>query len=175
MLLTASLQPVDFARDDLDGAIRLGRGDWPGVNAYRLLPNVLAPVCSPGLLRSGTSLKRPADLAHHTLLHSIARADDWEHWLRAMGADPDVDSHAGLTYESSAMAYQAAIAGQGVAIAQLFLVEEDIAAKRLLIPFRNKTLDMGAFTYYLVTPAARRESASMTQFREWLIEQCVAR
>jgi LysR family glycine cleavage system transcriptional activator len=173
VLLTASLQPVDFARDELDGAIRLGPGDWPGVNAYRLAPNVLAPVCSPGLLRSGTPLKRPADLAHHTLLHSIARPDDWDHWLRAMGADRDVDSHAGLTYESSAMAYQAAIAGQGVAIAQLFLVEEDIAAKRLLTPFRRKTLDMGAFTYYLVTPAARRESAPMTQFREWLIEQCV--
>ena len=62
VLLTASLQPVDFARDDLDGAIRLGPGDWPGVNAYRLAPNILAPVCSPALLRSGTSLKRPADL-----------------------------------------------------------------------------------------------------------------
>jgi LysR family glycine cleavage system transcriptional activator len=174
VLLTASLQPVDFARDDLDGAIRLGPGDWPGVNAYRLAPNVLAPVCSPGLLRSGASLKRPADLAQHTLLHSIARPDDWEHWLKAMKADRVVDAHAGLTYESSAMAYQAAITGQGVAIAQLFLVEEDIAAKRLVMPFRNKTLDMGAFTYYLVTPAARRESTPMTQFREWLIEQCVA-
>jgi LysR family glycine cleavage system transcriptional activator len=174
VLLTASLQPVDFARDDLDGAIRLGPGDWPGVNAYRLAPNILAPVCSPALLRSGTSLKRPADLAHHTLLHSIARPDDWDHWLKAVGAGRDVDSHAGLTYESSAMAYQAAIAGQGVAISQLFVVEEDLNAKRLVTPFRNKTLDMGAFTYYLVTPAARRESAPMTQFREWLIEQCVA-
>ena len=91
-----------------------------------------------------------------------------------MGAGRDVDSHAGLTYESSAMAYQAAIAGQGVAIAQLFLVEEDIAAKRLVTPFRSKTLDMGAFTYYLVTPATRRESGPMAQFREWLIGQCVA-
>ena len=67
------------------------------------------------------------------------------------------------------MAYQAAIGGQGVAIAQLFLVEEDIAAKRLVLPFRNRTLDMGGYTYYLVTPAGRRESAPMAQFREWLL------
>jgi LysR family glycine cleavage system transcriptional activator len=170
VLLTASLEPVDFARDDLDGAIRLGAGDWPGVKAHRLAPNILAPVCSPALRRSGPPLRRPADLEEHTLLHSIARPDDWARWLEASGVK-NVDPHAGLTYESSALAYQAAIAGQGLAIAQLFLVEEDVAAKRLILPFR-KTLDMGSFTYYLVTPADRRESAQMTQFREWLLEQC---
>jgi LysR family glycine cleavage system transcriptional activator len=175
VLLSASLQPVDFARDNLDAAIRLGAGDWPGMNAYRLAPNILAPVCSPALLRSGYPLKRPTDLAEHTLLHSIARPDDWQQWLEAMKVARDVDAHAGMTYESSAMAYQAAIAGQGVAIAQLFLVEEDLAAKRLVLPFRDKRLDMGAFTYYLVTPMSRRESASMAQFREWLLQQCGAR
>ena len=171
VLLTASLQPVDFARDDLDGAIRLGPGDWPGVNAWRLAPNVLAPVCSRALLRSGPPLRKPEDLAQYTLLHSIARPDDWKSWLRAMKVSRDVDPHAGLSYESSAMAYQAAIGGQGVAIAQLFLVEDDIAAKRLVLPFRDRTLDMGAFTYYLVTPSGRRESAPMAQFREWLLAQ----
>lgn len=175
VVLTASLQPVDFGRDDLDCAIRLGAGDWPGVNAYRLAPNVLAPVCSPTLVRSGPALKQPADLADHTLLHSIARPDDWQHWLEAMRALREVDAHSGLTYESSAMAYQAAIAGQGVAIAQLFLVEEDLATGRLVLPFRNKKLDMGAYTYYLVTPISRRESSPMTQFREWLLEQSSAR
>ena len=170
VLLTASLEPIDFVRDDLDGAIRLGAGDWAGVKAHRLAPNILAPVCSPALRRSGPALKRPADLVEHTLLHSIARPDDWARWLEA-NAVKNVDPHAGLTYESSALAYQAAIAGQGLAIAQLFLVEEDLAAKRLVLPFR-KTLDMGSFTYYLVTPADRRESPQMTQFREWLLEQC---
>ena len=81
----------------------------------------------------------------------------------------------GLTYESSALAYQAAIEGQGLAIAQRFLVEDDLRSKRLVMPFR-KTLDMGAFTYYLVTPvtaADPRESPQMAEFREWLLEQCL--
>src|SRR5262245_28308899 len=173
VLLTASLDPVDFSRDDLDGAIRLGDGNWAGVKAHRLVPNILAPVCSPRLMKSGPPLKRPADLARHTLLHSIARPDDWQYWLEANGVD-DIDPHAGLTYESSALAYQAANEGQGLAIAQRFLVDDDLRSKRLVMPFR-KTVDMGAFTYYLVTPGTEadpKESPQMAEFREWLLEQC---
>ncbi|MET0166964.1 MAG: transcriptional regulator GcvA [Burkholderiales bacterium] len=171
VFLTASLDPVDFAQDDLDGAIRLCAGDQPGVKAYRLVSNILAPVCSPTLLRSGLPLKSPADLARHTLLHSIGRPDDWAHWLRANGAGEKLDAYAGQTYQSSELAYQAAIEGQGVAMAQLVLVEKDLAAKRLVRPLR-KTLDMGTFTYYLLTPADRPESPQLKEFREWLLEQC---
>jgi LysR family transcriptional regulator, glycine cleavage system transcriptional activator len=171
LLLTASLDEVDFSRDDLDGAIRLCAGGWPGVRAYRLVSNILAPVCSPALLRSGLPLKSPADLPRHTLLHSIARPDDWAHWLRANGAGEKLDAYAGQTYQSSELAYQAAIEGQGIAMAQLVLVEKDLAGKRLVRPLR-KTLDMESFTYYLLTPADRPESPQLKQFREWLVDQC---
>jgi LysR family glycine cleavage system transcriptional activator len=170
VLLTASLDPVDFRRDDLDGAIRLGDGKWPGALAHRLVPNVLAPVASPGLLRKGPPLRKPADLAHHTLLHSIARPDDWAHWLEHVGAIDRIDAHAGMTYETSVLAYAAAAEGHGVAIAQLFLVEDDLASGKLKRPFA-KTLDMGEFTYYLLTPAQRSESREMKLFRRWLVEQ----
>lgn len=173
VLLSASLAPVDFSRENLDGAIRLGHGDWPGHRVDRLVPNILAPVCSPSLMRSGTSLKRPADLAHHVLLHSRAneRSSDWQDWLRENGVDDKVDGLSGLSYESSALAYQAAIAGQGLAIAQLVLVEEDLAARRLILPFK-KNLNRHDYTYYLLTPANRRMSPPMHQFRQWLLEHC---
>lgn len=170
VLLTASLDAVDFRRDDLDGAIRLGDGNWPGAVAHRLVPNILVPVASPKLLRRGPPLRKPADLAHHTLLHSIARPDDWAHWLEYAGAIERIDAHAGMTYETSAFAYAAAAEGHGVAIAQLFLVEEDLASGKLKRPF-TKALDMGDFTYYLLTPSQRRESAQMKLFRLWLLEQ----
>jgi LysR family glycine cleavage system transcriptional activator len=170
VLLTASLDPVDFRRDDLDGAIRLGDGNWPGTVAHRLVPNILVPVASPKLLRTGPPLRKPADLARHTLLHSIARPDDWAHWLEHAGAIDKVDAHAGMTYETSAFAYAAAAEGHGVAMAQLFLVEEDLASGKLKRPF-TRALDMGDYTYYLLTPAQRRESAQMKLFRLWLLEQ----
>jgi LysR family glycine cleavage system transcriptional activator len=171
VLLKASLQPVDFRKEDLDGAVRLGDGQWPGAQCTRLVSNVLAPVASPALLKSGHRLKKPADLARHTLLHSIARPDDWRHWLDAAGvSDQLVDPTAGMTYESSAMAYAAAIEGQGLAIAQLFLVAKDLEEGRLVMPFK-KTVDMGDFTYYLLTPSHREESASMKTFRLWMLDQ----
>lgn len=170
VLLKASLEPVDFRKEDIDGAIRLGDGNWPGTRSLRLLDNILAPVASPELLKKGPKLKRPSDLAHHTLLHTIARPDDWAYWLEAVGGASQLDPRAGMTYESSAMSYAAAIEGQGVAMAQLFLVEKDLEEGRLVMPFK-KTLDMGDFTYYLLTPSHRDEPAHMKTFRLWMMEQ----
>lgn len=170
VLLKASLEPVDFRKEDIDGAVRLGDGNWPDVNTYRLVANILAPVASPALLKNGPKLKRPADLRHYTLLHSTARPDDWAYWLEAAGAGESVDARAGMSYESSAMAYAAAVEGQGIAMAQLFLVEEDLREGRLAMPFK-KTLDMKDYTYYLLTPAHREESPFMKTFRLWMLEQ----
>ncbi|MGY6271402.1 transcriptional regulator GcvA [Achromobacter denitrificans] len=167
VLLTASLDPVDFDREDIDGAIRLGEGTWPNVRAHRLVPNVLVPVCAPRLAKQ---VRKPADLVRHTLLHSIARPEDWEIWLRQGARISAVDSSSGMTYQSSAMAYAAALEGQGFAIAQKFLVEGDLASGKLVAPFRE-VVDMGEFTYYLITPKSRRESESMRVFREWLLSE----
>ena len=82
----------------------------------------------------------------------------------------EVDAHAGMTYGTSAFAYAAAAEGHGVAIAQLFLVEEDLAGGKLKRPFKQ-VLDMGDFTYYLLTPSHRTESPQMGLFRTWLLEQ----
>ncbi len=170
VLLTASLDPVDFQKDDLDAAIRLGSGDWPNCNCYVLSDNVLAPVCSPSLLDIGPGLHEPADVAEYTMLHSIARPDDWSHWLQAAGVGSAVDARAGMTYQSSSMAYAAASGGQGIAIAQLFLVEKELREGTLVRPF-PQTVDMGAYTYYLLTPRHRAESEDMSIFRQWLLEQ----
>ncbi|WP_271407553.1 transcriptional regulator GcvA [Pseudomonas sp. Q1-7] len=170
VLLTASLDPVDFHKEDLDAAIRLGAGDWPNCNCYALSDNVLAPVCSPALLELGPGLHEPADVAEYTMLHSIARPDDWSHWLQAAGIGSAVDARAGMTYQSSSMAYAAAAGGQGIAIAQLFLVEKELREGTLVRPF-PQTVDMGAYTYYLLTPKHRAESEDMGTFRQWLLEQ----
>lgn len=167
VLLTASLDPVDFRKEDIDGAIRLGDGRWPDTRAFRLMPNVLVPVCSSALAQQ---VREPADLQDQVLLHSIARADDWSYWLASAGIDDRVDARGGMSYESSAMAYTAAIEGQGFAIAQRFLVEAELADGKLVQPFREP-FDMGEFTYYLVMPGNRRESPGMKTFRQWLLAQ----
>lgn len=168
--LTASLEPVDFRTSDVDGAIRLGEGRWEDVNTFRLMPNIIAPVVSRSLMEGRHKLRKPVDLRHHTLLHSIARPDDWAWWLDAVGVGDKVDGREGMFYETSAMAYAAAVEGHGAAIAQMVLVEADIREGRLITPF-DRMVDMGDFTYYLLTPSHREEGASMRSFRSWLLEQ----
>jgi LysR family glycine cleavage system transcriptional activator len=167
--LTASLEDVDFDREDIDGAIRLGDGTWRGASSYWLVPNLLCPVMSAKLLRPEAPLRTPADLANYPLLHSLARTEDWPDWLASVG-ERNVDARAGTMFQSSAMAYAAAAQGQGIAMAQLFLVEEDLRSGDLVRPF-DFMLDLKRFTYYLLTPSDRPERAPMTAFRLWILER----
>ena len=122
-------------------------------------PAAAAPAAEP---------RSAAELKHYTLLHSLARPHDWAQWLEGAGAS-SVDAHAGRRYESSSLAYQAAIEGQGVAIAQKVLVMEDLASGRLVMPCRF-VLDMGRNTYYLLfRPGARNKP--LDSFRAWLKTQ----
>jgi len=168
--ITASLEAVDFEHEDVDCAIRLGDGNWPHCEVDKLVANELVPVCSPDYRREA-KLKSPSDLAGRTLLHSLARPDDWMHWLNAVGL-AGIDPFAGLKYQSSVMVYQAAIEGQGIAIAQKFLVEDDLRRRRLVQPFAI-TCDRGNYTYYLIYPKNRLRNPSFRTFRQWLGEQAL--
>jgi LysR family transcriptional regulator, glycine cleavage system transcriptional activator len=75
--ITTSTGLVDFRREEVDLAVRYGRGHWPGLRADWLMAERLFPVCSPGLLRGSEPLRLPADLARHTLLHTTVYRDDW--------------------------------------------------------------------------------------------------
>jgi LysR family glycine cleavage system transcriptional activator len=162
---TLAADPVDGVA--LDAAIRLGTGSWRGMRAYRLVPNELTPVMSPALLKARRHLRRASGLARETLLHALGRPDDWASWLQAAGVT-DVDPHAGQKYESSVLAYQAAIEGHGVAIGQKVLVQADLAAGRLVRPY-DLALDMGTYTYYFVCRNDAPSSPALETFRSWLV------
>jgi LysR family glycine cleavage system transcriptional activator len=169
--LTTSLEAVDFDHEDIDCAIRLGDGNWPGYGVDRLVRNELIPICSPGYRRQ-MGLKKSADLARVPLLHSLARPDDWMYWLKAAGLN-DIDPYAGPKYESSVLTYQAALDGQGVAMAQQVLVAEELRKKRLVQPF-GPALDRKNFTYYLIYPQNRLRKPALRKFRAWLTEVVLA-
>jgi len=170
-IFTTSLKPVDFSVHDADVAIRMGRGDWPGVISRHLVGIELLPVCSPRLLSGPTPLKTPRDLARHTLLQSVARPEYWRIWLEAAGAG-DVDPDRGLTFESVSLAYQAALEGLGVAMGQHALVAEDLAVGRLVAPFGPRVPIDNAF--YLVYPERLEDDAHLSTFRDWILAEAQA-
>lgn len=162
--LSTSPAPLDFEREDIDAGVELGAGQWPRLKTQRLVPNVLVPVVAPD--RSGRRVPRKAnDLAHETLLHSMARPDDWARWLAAAGLSR-INGYRGMKYETSLLAYQAAIEGHGVALAQRALVERELADRALIA--MEPALDMGTYTYYFAWPAAHRKSRALLSFTDWL-------
>jgi LysR family glycine cleavage system transcriptional activator len=166
--ITSSTSLVDFRHDDVDAAIRYGRGHWPGLRADWLTADELFPVCSPALLKGDRPLRCPQDLAHHTLLHtSGGYDDDWRLWLTAAGLPPDISKQRGLSFDLILMTVQAAIDGLGIALGRTSYVEGDIAKGRLVVPFKFALpADAG---FYLVSPQARAESAKLAAFRQWLL------
>ncbi len=164
--ITASADLVDFSRDDVDMAIRYGHGDWPGLRVDRLICEDVFPVCSPSLMRGATPLRRPVDLAHHTLLHVTSYQEDWQVWLTAAGVD-GVDYRRGLSFDLAFPALQAAIDGVGVALGRSTMVEADIAAGRLVVPF-DVALPLQA-AYYVVSPEETAERPKIKAFRDWLL------
>ncbi|MCP3392936.1 transcriptional regulator GcvA [Bradyrhizobium sp. CCGB12] len=166
--ITTSTSLVDFQRDDVDAAVRYGRGQWPGLRADWLMADELFPVCSPSLLRGDKPLRRPEDLRNHPLLHtSNANSDDWRLWLTAAGLPSDIARQPGITFDMIFMTIQAAIDGIGVAMGRTSYVQDDIAKGRLVVPFKIALpADAG---FYLVSPEGRREAPKLVAFRDWMI------
>jgi LysR family transcriptional regulator, glycine cleavage system transcriptional activator len=168
--ISATVALADFRRDNVDLAIRLGRGNYPGVDADQLFGETLAPLCSPGLLKAKERLRRPDDLRKHRLLHDTSIPGEserpaWERWLNLAGAK-QVSAERGTRFSLAELALQAAIDGAGVVLGRMVLAEGDLAAGRLIRPFSVMLpLDV---SYFLVTPRGSARRQEIQCFRDWL-------
>lgn len=163
--ISASLQHVDFAREDIDLAIRHGDGSANGLHQSRLCTEKLVIVCSPRLMSGKRALRRPSDLAKHTLLHVNDRTD-WVRWLEAVGS-ADVDTSRGPILNQASMAIDAAVDGQGVALARTALVAWDLMNGRLVCPF--ETALPVPYAYWIVCSKATASLPKIVAFRDWLV------
>ncbi|MCG5240830.1 transcriptional regulator GcvA [Azospirillum doebereinerae] len=158
---------VDFARHDVDLAIRFGNGDWPDLHVERLLTEDIFPVGHPSLLDGDCPLVCPEDLRHHTLLHDDYRIS-WAMWCRAAGIE-GLDVERGPRFDDSSFTLQAAINGHGVALARGALVADDIANGRLVRLFDVRL--PGSVAYYVVSPPHYLSRPKVKAFRDWLFEE----
>jgi LysR family transcriptional regulator, glycine cleavage system transcriptional activator len=160
----SSFALVDFLADDTDVAIRYGFGGWPDVEAEHILSDTFFPVCSPRLA-SGLPAQ-PRDLARPTLL----RSDDelWKPWFEAVGLGWPEPSR-GPIFNDSALTLQAAVEGQGIALARSSLLGNDVKNGLLVRLF---DIDVPAWRrYYLVYPRRLSGSPKLALFRAWLLDE----
>ncbi len=156
---------VDFSREDIDMALRYGPGNWPGVVAVKLMDEEVFPVCSPRF-NKGALPKAPRDLAGLPLLRDARQP--WSDWFKSIGLDL-AEPARGPIYNEPSLVLQAAIAGQGVALARGLLARPEIEAGHLVRLFPRSA--RARFSYYIVTPPATAAAPRVVAFRDWLLRQ----
>lgn len=166
--LDTSSRLTDFAREDVDIAIRSGGGKWPGLEAHKLLDADFTPMLSPKLAASIGGVKEPADLLRLPILDP---GDVWwSQWFEAAGVTGhDLAKRPGSSMGAQAYEANAAMAGHGVAILTRALFKNEIADGRLIQPFDLVGDDGHA--YWLVYPTARRNVPKIRAFRDWILAE----
>ena len=173
--LDTSLKPVDFVAQRIDVGVRYGRGQWPGLAAEKLMDEEVYPVCAPALLTTAT-LQAPGDLRGQVLIHdqSVDTSTgfaSWQAWLRHAGVQ-GVPTDRGLRINNSAAVLQAAIDGQGVALARSVMAHDDLAAGRLVRLFPQVRLE-SALAYYVVYRPECIAQPKVAAFRDWLLREAL--
>jgi LysR family glycine cleavage system transcriptional activator len=127
----------------------------------------LFAVCSPKLLSGRRRLGKPADILKFPLIHLDSRTD-WTKWLRAVGIS-DADITHGPVLNRASMVIDAAINGQGVALARTTLAAWDLINGRLVRPF-PESLRISK-TYWIICPKATASLPKIVTFRDWLLAE----
>lgn len=162
--VSATMHHVDFAREDVDIAVRHGDGHWSALHVTRLCAEHLFAVCSPKL---ASSLRRPGDVLKFPLLH-LDDSNAWSAWLQAAGITDAGATHGPILNRAS-MLIDAAIDGHGVALARTALAAWDIINKRLVRPF-TIALPLSK-SYWIVCPKATASLPKVVAFHDWLLAE----
>ncbi|MBN9527789.1 MAG: transcriptional regulator GcvA [Alphaproteobacteria bacterium] len=162
--LSTSSEPVDSLAELHDVVIRRGPDSFHGYVAEPFLTEHRLPVCSPTALRRHR-LRRPGDLANHTLLHAATQPRLWPDWLALAGLR-DVEPAGELVLDHNYLALQAAIDGLGIAIGPTALVASDLAAGRLVAPFSSPVLPSRSYCAYV--PEGAGTDPAIRDFCAWL-------
>lgn len=157
-----SERQVNFIRENIDLAIRYGDGPWPGLSCTRLGDEFLLPVCAPSL----PGVAGIAGMVAAPLLHTHDR-QSWRDWFAAHGALPD--ERPGIVFNQESATVDAALAGQGVALARSSLVVRELQQQRLVAPV-GVGLPLPQ-AYWLVYPQEGETDGNIAAFTNWLLQE----
>jgi LysR family glycine cleavage system transcriptional activator len=154
---------ANFAAEEVDIAIRFGRGPWAGLACEQFLDDEYFPVASPKL-KQLKSLKRPHDLLKVRIIRE--ERDYWQHWFAAAGVPVEAELDGSPFFNDSTLTLQSAARGEGVALGRRSIVGEDLergTLRRLFevsVPSRE--------SYWFVCPKENAELPKVKAFRGWV-------
>ena len=157
--ISASDMMADLDDPDVDLALRYCHPNIAPPGATRLFGEVVTPAVGRGLADQAARglappLREPGDLVRHTLLEEddnrpSAEFLGWRHWLRQHGV-PQLEPARWLLLNFTYQQVQAALSGQGVALARLPLVAEALERGELVEPFGPARRVVSPFAYRLI-------------------------
>jgi len=164
-----------YRRDDplsapeIDGWLRIGQDPWPAhIAADYIVGRELVPICRPRDLEGASAIRSAADLLRRPLLAHTNYPRNWAQWAAHAGWPGEVPAPA-ADFELVSMLVQAVIAGMGVAVVQRCLIDDDLAAGRIVVAIDQPVqIERG---YFLCRPAGRAPAPALLDFRGWLLEQ----
>jgi DNA-binding transcriptional LysR family regulator len=175
--ISANDRVLNLDRERIDVSIRYCQADAPPPNAVWLFDETLLPVCSPALAEaSGKQLREPADLRHHVLLH-LSDPDNpspwmsWRRWLEAFGL-ADLKPAGSATFNYFDQVSRAALAGQGVALGRMPLVQDMLQDGSLIAPF-PRAVQTGR-GYCVLQAGFARGRPEVDRFVDWIIAETKA-
>jgi LysR family glycine cleavage system transcriptional activator len=164
IVIDTSHERAELSDAGVDLAIRMGRGNWQGVIADKLVAEEMVPVCAPSIYDRVRDL---ADIEAAPLIHVTRASEDWAVWATETGrAAPDTAK--GLRFDTIHMAFQAACQGLGVAIGRKPLVNAELASGSLVEvwePVFSNT------SYWLVGAESRADDPRIVAFRSWILQE----
>ncbi len=164
IVIDTSHERAELSDAGVDLAIRMGRGNWQGVIADKLVAEEMVPVCAPSIYDRVRDL---ADIEQAPLIHVTSASEDWAVWATATGrAAPDPAK--GLRFDTIQMAFQAACQGLGAAIGRKPLVNAELASGSLVEvwePVFSHT------SYWLVGAESRADDPRIVAFRSWILQE----
>ncbi len=169
--LITSTRVIDLRRDQIDLAIRHGRGAWAGLDATFLLEEAAMPVCAPGYLDPPFCTPTEDVFQNIRLIVSANFPDEWEEWARAHGIDPPGLGDS-ITLDAMEQALQLAENGHGLAMGRRPVVDDWLESGRLIAPFG--AADPTGAAYYLCKASELPLTAAARHVERWLTDTAAA-
>ncbi len=158
------LSPFDFQTENLHAAIHYGQANWPGTQSTFLMGEEVIPVCSPSF-RANHQVSNASQIAELPLLHLATRPDAWTRWFEHNLLQ--APNEQGMLCEQFSIIAQAAMAGLGVALLPVFLIQSELDNGELVTI--QDTAMASESGYHLVTPLEKIDYSPAVAFKEWLL------
>lgn len=166
----SSYDDLDLFAHEIDISARLGRGDWPELHCWELVPEIIYPVASPAYVSRHNLTPPDAVLHGQRLIHFRERNRvrwGWSDWMAAQG-QPSLRLDESFLFTDALNSLAAASLGQGVALAWAHLVVDQVAAASLL---RVGAPIMTGKSIYLTAPRRKPLSAASAKFVDWILDR----